>query len=109
MARREAATFALEGGAGRYRLTGAADMANARALLERGIAEFGGQPAIELDLSGVTAGDGAGLAVLLTWLERARAGGQALRLVGLPAPLAALARVCGVDAMLGAAVAAPAG
>jgi phospholipid transport system transporter-binding protein len=96
-------TFALEGAAGRYRLTGTADMASARALLGRGLAEFGGQPEVELDLSGVTAADGAGLAVLLTWLERARAAGQQLRFTGLPAPLVALARVCGVDAMLGAA------
>lgn len=107
MARRRAATFALEGAAGSYRLAGTADMASARALLERGLAEFRGQPRVEVDLSGVTATDGAGLAVLLTWVGRARAQGQQLRFAGLPAQLSALARVCGVESMLGAAAAAP--
>jgi phospholipid transport system transporter-binding protein len=106
MARR-AATFALGGAAGSYRLAGTANMASARALLERGLAEFRGQPHVEVDLSGVTAADGAGLAVLLAWVERARAGGQRLNFAGLPPQLTALARVCGVEAMLGAAAAAP--
>jgi phospholipid transport system transporter-binding protein len=108
MARRAVPTFALEGAAGRYRLTGAADIANARALLERGLAEFRGQRELDVDLSGVTAADGAGLAVLLSWVERARATGQVLRFAGLPAQLSAIAKVCGVESMLGAASAAPA-
>ena len=73
MARRHTATFELAGAAGRYQLSGTAAMANARMLLERGLAEFRGQPRVEIDLSGITAADGAGLAVLLAWLERARA------------------------------------
>jgi phospholipid transport system transporter-binding protein len=103
---RHAATFALDGAAGSYRLAGTADMASARALLECGLAAFRGQPRVEVDLSGVTAADGAGLAVLLTWVGRARAGGQLLNFAGLPPQLTALARVCGVEAMLGAAAAA---
>jgi len=108
MARRPATTFALEGAAGSYRLAGTADMTSARALLERGLAAFHGQTRVAVDLSGVTAADGAGLAVLLAWVERARAAGQVLSFAGLPPQLAALARVCGVEAMLGAAAAAPA-
>jgi phospholipid transport system transporter-binding protein len=107
MARRDKETFLLEGAAGSYRLAGTADMVNARALLERGLAEFRGQPQVDLDLSGITAADGAGLAVLLTWVERARAAGQVLRFAGLPAQLSAMARVCGVESMLGAAAAPP--
>ncbi len=109
MARRGAATFSLDGTAGHYRLTGTADMASARALLERGRVAFRGQPRVEVDLSGVTATDGAGLAVLLTWVERARAAGQALSFRALPAQLVALARVCDVEAMLGAAATPTAG
>ncbi len=104
---RAAAGFAIDGGGGRYRLTGAADLSTARALLERGYAAFAGEARVELDLSGVTAADGAGLAVLLTWVTRARAAGRALRFLGIPPQLLALARVCGVEAMLEAA--APAG
>jgi phospholipid transport system transporter-binding protein len=107
MARRDPPTFALEGTSGRYRLAGTADMANARALLERGVAEFRGQPSVDVDLSGVTTADGAGLAVLLSWVERARAAGQVLRFAALPAQLSAIAKVCGVESMLGAAAAAP--
>lgn len=103
MARRAPPTFALEGAAGHYRLAGTADLGNARALLERGLEEFRGQPEVDVDLSGVTAADGAGLAVLLSWVERARSGGQVLRFAGLPAQLQAIARVCGVESMLGAA------
>ena len=108
MARPRSATFALEGADGRYRLSGSADLANARALLERGFEVFGQQPRVELDLGGVTATDGAGLAVLLTWVERARAAGQRLSFVALPEQLLALARVCGVEPMLGAAARPPA-
>ena len=106
MARRDTAGFVLEGAAGRYRLGGGADMASARALLERGLEEFRGQPQVELDLSGVESADGAGLAVLLTWVERARVAGQRLTFTAVPERLAALARVCGVESMLGAASAA---
>ncbi|MBS0375418.1 MAG: STAS domain-containing protein [Proteobacteria bacterium] len=97
--------FTLEGSQGRYRLSGVADMSSARALLERGYAEFHGQPKIEVDLAGLTGADSAGLAVLLAWISRAHASHQALRFTGLPATLAALARVCGVEAMLGSAAA----
>jgi phospholipid transport system transporter-binding protein len=94
------AAFTLEGSQGRYRLSGVADMSSARALLERGYAEFRGQAEVEVDLAGLTGADGAGLAVLLAWLSRARQTRQVLRFTGLPATLAALARVCGVDGML---------
>lgn len=106
MARQRPPNFVLEGADGRYRLSGTADMGSARQLLERGLAQFSGLRAVELDLSGVTVADGAGLAVLLSWVERARSAGQVLRFAGLPVQLAALARVCGVEAMLDAAAAA---
>jgi phospholipid transport system transporter-binding protein len=108
MARRGPATFSLDGTAGQYRLAGTADLRSARALLEQGLAAFRGQPRVEVDLSGVTATDGAGLAVLLSWIARARASGQSLSFRALPAQLLALARVCGVESMLGAAAAPPA-
>ena len=97
------AQFALDGAGGRYQLSGSAGMETARALLERGLALFGAEPRVEVDLSGVTGADGAGLAVLLAWVGRARAAGQVLSFKSLPAPLVALARVCGVEAMLAAA------
>lgn len=100
---RGAPLFTLDGRDGRYRLSGTAGIASARALLEAGSAAFRGQPQVELDLSGVSAADGAGLAVLLAWLSRARSAGQTLRFVAMPENLTALARVCGVDSMLASA------
>ena len=91
----------LAGAAGEpFRLAGVASLATARALLERGTAMFGGQPDVELDLSKVTHADSAGLAVLLTWLERARRSGQLLRYRGVPAQLLGIARISGVEELL---------
>ena len=91
----------LAGAAGEpFRLAGVASLATARALLERGTALFGRQPEVELDLSQVTHADSAGLAVLLTWLERARRGGQQLRYRSVPAQLLGIARISGVEELL---------
>ncbi|MDR1853943.1 MAG: STAS domain-containing protein [Azoarcus sp.] len=53
-----------------------------------------------LDLGGVSEVDSSALALLLSWLRRARASGVKLELRALPAPLLALARLYGVDALL---------
>ena len=45
--------------------------------------------------------DSSALAVLLAWQRAARARGQALDVVNLPASLASLARAYGVDSLLG--------
>lgn len=103
MAEQRPTTFELSGADGRYRLAGVAGFGNGRALLLRGTGAFRGQAAVEVDLSGVTSTDSAGLAVLLTWVQHARATGQQLRFDGLPPQLAAIARVCGVESMLAAA------
>ncbi|MEN6540812.1 MAG: STAS domain-containing protein, partial [Mizugakiibacter sp.] len=61
----------------------------------------GAQP--RLDLGDVAAADSAGLACVLALLARARRAGRALAVANLPAHLRALARVCDVEALLGAA------
>jgi len=100
-----AASFELVAGAAGqpFRLAGVASLATARALLERGSALFGALAQVELDLSAVTHADSAGLAVLLTWLERARRGGRVLRYRGMPAQLRGIARISAVEEMLRAA------
>ena len=55
----------------------------------------------QLDLAGVRACDSAGLACLLAVLATARERGQALALQHVPDGLRALARVSGVEALLG--------
>jgi phospholipid transport system transporter-binding protein len=100
-----AASFELVAGAAGepFRLAGVASLATARALLERGSALFGTLAEVELDLSAVTHVDSAGLAVLLTWIERARRGGRVLRYRSIPAQLRGIARISAVEEMLQAA------
>jgi phospholipid transport system transporter-binding protein len=93
----------LSGEHGRYALSGALHFANARELLASGLRAFAGQSTIEIDLKDLTSADSAGLAVLLAWVERARAHGQRLQLGPLPVQLAAIARVCDIEQMLTAA------
>ena len=55
---------------------------------------------LEIDCSGVSAADSAGLAVLIDWLAAARAARRTLRYSGLPAGLAALGRISEVQELL---------
>lgn len=57
--------------------------------------------ALRVDASGLAAFDSAALAVLLHALRLARARGQGFELLGPPDPLRQLARLYGVDALLG--------
>jgi phospholipid transport system transporter-binding protein len=103
MAPATAGGYELSGEGGRFRLAGCFGFETAAAVLERGDALFRPHSSVELDLSGVTDADSAGLAVLLAWIERARRRGHALRYVGLPAQLAAIARITDVEPLLHAA------
>lgn len=55
---------------------------------------------VELDLSGVTHSDSAGLALLVAWQSQARAAGLTLRYSALPDRLMAIARISNVDSWL---------
>ena len=59
-----------------------------------------GQGAIEIDCAGVTASDSAGLTVLLDWLSYARRAGKSLRLVNLPEPILAVAKISNLEDLL---------
>lgn len=98
----DAASFEFVAGAAGepLRLSGVASLSTARALLERGSALIGAREQVELDLAGVTHADSAGLAVLLTWLERARRSGQVLRYTGIPTQLLGIARISAVEEIL---------
>ncbi|HXQ64876.1 MAG TPA: STAS domain-containing protein [Steroidobacteraceae bacterium] len=104
MARRPAsAAFELvaAGEAGHFRLGGVLNFDTARAVLDKGTAAFGEQQRVSLALSGITHADSAGLAVLLTWIGRARRAGRAISYTALPVQLSRIARVCGVESLLG--------
>lgn len=77
----------------------------ARALADGARALAAGQQT-RLDLTGLTRADSAGLACMVALAAQARRAGRQLVVVNWPAGLLALAEVCGVAPLLGAAPAA---
>lgn len=90
------------GAPGQFRLEGAAGFGQVRALLAAGERLFAGQPAVSVDLGGVTQVDSATLALLLEWRRFASSRGYAVTYTGLPDRLVALARLSGVADLIGA-------
>ena len=66
----------------------------------RRLIEMSGDSALEMDCSGVTESDSAGLAVLLDWLALAKRHGRGIRFKALPAPIRAVAQLSNVDTFL---------
>jgi phospholipid transport system transporter-binding protein len=90
-------------GKGRFLAQGPLTFATARSAREQGLRALGGaaERELEVDCSGVSASDSAGLAVLLDWLGAVRRGGaHSLRYSHLPEDLIALGRISEVEAML---------
>ena len=87
---------------GRFSAAGPLVFATAVAACAQGLtllaAGAGGE--FEIDCSGVTASDSAGLAVLLEWLGAARRAGKRLRYTQLPAGLLALSRISELEVLL---------
>ena len=87
-------------GAGRYALSGKLDFATVTSLLAQGRALLMSEAGIEMDLSGVTHADSAGLALLIEWLRQAKLQSRQLRYLNLPAQLQSLASISDVDDLL---------
>ena len=75
---------------------------NAARIVAAGSAAIRGGDAT-IDLSAVTRCDTAALACVLAWLRAAQVGGRKLALVSVPADLVSLARLYGVDHLIGCA------
>jgi phospholipid transport system transporter-binding protein len=86
-----------------YRLEQPLRLATVPAVRARGIAilEAADGAGLTFDLTGVTAADSAGLALLIDWLAVARARGRTLRYTQVPQSLQALARMSDVESLLG--------
>ncbi len=98
-----AGSFEVSAGAdGRSQLRGGLTFATARRAREEGLRKFRdcGARACEVDCSGITVSDSAGLTVLLDWLALAKRDGRSLRYVNLPADLLAIAKISEVDKLL---------
>ncbi|MFC5551960.1 STAS domain-containing protein [Massilia aerilata] len=75
---------------------------NAQAALEQGCAALGAGETV-FDLGGVRAADSSALALMLAWQRRAQTHGRKLSFINVPANVDALARLYGVDGLIGRA------
>jgi len=95
------AAFRIEpAGDGRLAASGPLDFATAAAALRAGLGLMTGDRAWTIDLSGVTAGDSAGLAVLVEWISAARARGTSVCYESVPAQVLAIARISDLEELL---------
>jgi len=94
-------TFAIEQSApGRIAARGVLDFDNAADALRQGLKLLHTERDVEVDLTQITSGDSAGLAVLIEWLADARARGVSLHYTGMPAQIHAVARLSDIDGLL---------
>ncbi|MCU0766581.1 MAG: STAS domain-containing protein [Gammaproteobacteria bacterium] len=77
----------------RFRVSGVLDYGTVATLEARGHALFAAVPDALVDLSGVERANSAGLALLLEWVDRARAERRRLRYEAVPASLVDIARM----------------
>jgi phospholipid transport system transporter-binding protein len=85
---------------GRARVIGSLHFSTVSALLTAGVAAIEDGRAAVIDLSGVTASDSAGLALLIEWLSVAKSAGRTLRFENIPSQLQQLARLSEVEELL---------
>lgn len=93
--------FKLEDlGGGKFALSGQMVFGTAGQILYRSEPMFEEHTRIEVDLSGVTHTDSAGLALLLEWITWANHTVREIRFVGTPEKIDAIARTTEVDHLL---------
>ena len=101
MAQGPATSLTLQS-AGRCLLSGDLGFTTVTALWKQGEPLFRGRSGdtLDMDLSGVTDSDSAGLALLVAWLSQARVVGCQLRYTAVPERLLAIARISDVDSLI---------
>ena len=86
---------------GHFAVVGELGFDTVRGLLASGATRFAGAEAqFEVDLSGVTQGDSAGLALLIEWLKLATRSGKTVRFTRVPEQLRALAQISEIESFL---------
>lgn len=87
---------------GRFAVRGALSFGNAKRARSEGLQALRGASArnLEIDCSGITHSDSAGLAILLDWMSIMKREGRPLCFANLPPGLLAVARISGVEEML---------
>jgi phospholipid transport system transporter-binding protein len=85
---------------GRASVSGALEFGTVTALLPSGTEAIEQGRASAIDLTGVTASDSAGLALLIEWLSVAHAAGHPLRYENIPSQIHQLAALSDVDELI---------
>lgn len=85
---------------GKFALTGRMTFKTAGAILRESEDPFEKHTRIEVDLSGITHTDSAGLALLLEWITWANHTVREIRFTGVPDKIDAIAKVTEVDKLL---------
>jgi phospholipid transport system transporter-binding protein len=93
--------FKLEDrGDGRFAVSGEMTFDTAERILKESEGPFEAHTQLEIDLSGVTKSDSAGLALLLEWVTWANHTVREIRFVGMPERIAAIAKTTEVERLL---------
>jgi phospholipid transport system transporter-binding protein len=91
----------IRDGAFRFHVEGEMTFATVRQLLRQSENYFGKSQDLEIDLTGVTSADSAGLALLLEWKARAVQAGTEVAVEGLPESMQSIAHLCRIGTLLG--------
>jgi phospholipid transport system transporter-binding protein len=87
-------------GEGQLRVDGDLDFESVAPLLAKGVALMPQNGQLQIDLSGVKSANSAGLALLLEWLDLARARGISLRYLDMPESLTRIAAFSNLGTLL---------
>jgi len=87
-------------GGGKFAISGEMTFATASEILRASEAPFEEHSLIEVDLSGITATDSAGLALLLEWITWANHTVREISFTSVPKIITAIARVTEVEHLL---------
>ncbi len=90
----------ITGGEGRLRVDGVLDFATVSRLFRESDVLFRDQGRLRIDLAGVEAANSAGLALLLEWMDLARARRVDLRFLNLPESLQRIASFSNLGSLL---------
>lgn len=90
----------VDDGHGHFSLSGEMSFDTAERILQASEAPFDEHTRLEIDLSGVTLSDSAGLALLLEWVTWANHTVREIRFSGMPDRVLAIAKTTEVDALL---------
>lgn len=94
-------SYSLEDlGGGRFALSGEMTFDTAERILKESEEPFEAHTQLEIDLSGVTESDSAGLALLLEWVTWANHTVREIRFEGMPERVLAIARTTEVEKLL---------